>query len=299
MEREQAMNALNHIDPALIEAADLPVKGRKPRWVRMALTAACICVALLGTVYAVETVTGIRFLRFMEPQEIEWGDMLTTLNDGFELYEIAEPVSVDCLSDEVMELVQKYPNDDLTFRYKSWDDAEAFLGIELQDNPVLDAAIKVSNFSSMHTKPYSISQAHCVVSLGTSDGQPRGFQVKAVYRIQPENEPSKGTVRVEVWANVYTDLMVESAERTTNRLFHEGTAFRESSYTTPSGLETVIVQVDRSNCVEDYVLDLFEEIEYYAYFNLNHASFEVHAVSDPEDPDLALTTLKEVLDNFS
>ena len=67
MEREQVMNVLNHIDPALIEAADLPVKARKPRWTRIALTAACLCLALLGVVYAVES-AGVRITFFEEEQ---------------------------------------------------------------------------------------------------------------------------------------------------------------------------------------------------------------------------------------
>lgn len=53
MKCEQVHEIINHIDLALIEKVDAPNKRRMPRVLRIGLIAACLCLALVGTVGAV------------------------------------------------------------------------------------------------------------------------------------------------------------------------------------------------------------------------------------------------------
>lgn len=55
MDRKKLLDTLSHVDPALIEAADIAPVRRK-RWHRAALIAACLCVLLVGTAAAAEAV---------------------------------------------------------------------------------------------------------------------------------------------------------------------------------------------------------------------------------------------------
>ena len=53
VDKERALEALGHIDPELIERMEVQKKRRLPRPLRAGLIAACVCLALVGTVGAV------------------------------------------------------------------------------------------------------------------------------------------------------------------------------------------------------------------------------------------------------
>lgn len=54
MKKEEVLNLMDAIPPDIIEEADLqsPAKRRMPKLIRTGLTAACLCLALLGTAFA-------------------------------------------------------------------------------------------------------------------------------------------------------------------------------------------------------------------------------------------------------
>lgn len=291
MEREQAMNALNHIDPALIEAADLPAKGRKPRWVRMALTAACVCVALLGVVYAVEAVAGIRFTGFYYDRRFEWPDGKEGLYDGYRIYGGSEFLPVDSMPEEIMKIAQEHADEDyISLKYSSLETAEASLGLNIQDNPVLDEMGKRYFYNTPDVK-----NAHCAMWMVPSADGPRAFDIYAFYSKQ---DSENGTVFIDVHEGLFTDLITNFSpeEAWSEMFFHTGAGFEQSEYVTPSGLEASIIRIDPSS--ED---DVHHWTLYRAYFSLNGVRFELEAksVSEEENPEFALAVLQEVLDGFS
>ena len=64
MNKDKIMEAMDHIDPALVEEAgrELSVAKRGRRgWSRAAVIAACLCAVLAGTAVAVE-LSGVRIV---------------------------------------------------------------------------------------------------------------------------------------------------------------------------------------------------------------------------------------------
>lgn len=65
MNKEQILNVMDHVDPALIEGIDgRRTKKRLPPIARTGLIAACLCAALVGTAFAAE-ILGIKFVEGM------------------------------------------------------------------------------------------------------------------------------------------------------------------------------------------------------------------------------------------
>lgn len=73
VDKERALEALGHIDPELIERMEVQKKRRLPRPLRAGLIAACVCLALVGTVGAV--MVGFDFVGSFLPDGVHglWG----------------------------------------------------------------------------------------------------------------------------------------------------------------------------------------------------------------------------------
>lgn len=123
MKCEQVHEIINHIDLALIEKVDAPNKRRMPRVLRIGLIAACLCLALVGTVGAV--MVGFDFV----------GSFSQT---GYTVYGELTRYPMSAFSQEFQELTTAPGISDVECR--SVSELEALLGIDLYDNPVLDAA---------------------------------------------------------------------------------------------------------------------------------------------------------------
>ena len=123
MDKERALEALGHIDPELIERIEVQKKRRLPRPLRAGLIAACVCLALVGTVGAV--MVGFDFVgSFSQTRYTVYGELTRYPMSAF--------------SQEFQELTAAPGISDVECR--SVSELEALLGIGLYDNPVLDAA---------------------------------------------------------------------------------------------------------------------------------------------------------------
>lgn len=284
-----------HIQAIFEEKTGVKLNGtaRKPQRVQTAIAAACVCAALLGAVYAVEAATRPWVTDFYHNRHIEWSDGRDGTYDGYAIYGGVELIPVDSMPENVIAFAQKHANVKagyISLAHESLDAAEAYLGLNIQDNPVLQELSKRYDHHTPHIK----KGAHCVMWMAPSEDGPICFYVSAYYSwIGPED----GTVFIDVTENLYTDLLPYSPDETGGGpLFHAGADFEQTEYVTPSGLETVIVRVtpDREDEVNKNVL-------YQAYFSRNGARFEVEARSGSEEdnPEQALEILQQVLDGFS
>jgi len=125
VDKERALEALGHIDPELIERMEVQKKRRLPRPLRAGLIAACVCLALVGTVGAV--MVGFDFV----------GSFSQT---GYTVYGELTRYPMSAFSQEFQELTADPGISDV--ECCSVPELEALLGIGLYDNPVLDAADK-------------------------------------------------------------------------------------------------------------------------------------------------------------
>lgn len=272
MKNEQVLELMNAIPPDLIEEAGVqsPAKRRLPRIARVGLIAACLCLALIGTV------TAARFLGVQIQEE----DGTTWFSGGIIYY------PVDSLSENVKELDDPFyaPK-----KFNSWEQVEEFIGMDLMNNPVLDASpVKEYGIRFKNHPEKNITGRF----LAVGSGNLTSILTFACYRI--------GDVNILLRGFLFTDRAGKEQcanwdQRFLGYNFTETTKINRETYTTPNGLEAQLLGIDYGrNCKK-----------YTAAFSLNGVPFIVEAnsscySSEGSYPSLeeARAVLEQVLDGF-
>ena len=261
MKKEQVLELISAIPPDLIEEAELdaPAKRRLPGIVRTGLIAACLCLALLGTAAAA--------VYFSDVAVVHGDDGFTYLQGGIAYY------PYDSLSEEIraLEGVQKTANGKLIRAVPSWQAAEDFIGVNLMDNPLLDA--------SPATRFGFVFDGVRGPLVYLSDPELSSTHVFACYET--------GGANILMEAALYTDRKAAQAENWDERFlgyrFPEGTQVNQDSYTAPSGLTAQIMEVVYPHGTT-----------YKAVFSLNG----IPAVVTASDSPNARAVLLQILDGF-
>lgn len=263
MKSEQVLELMNAIPPDLIEEADVqsPAKRRLPRIARVGLIAACLCLALIGTV------TAARFLGVQIQEE----DGVTWLSGGIAYY------PVDSLSEEVQALDSSYYD---ARRFNSWEDVEKFIGVNLMDNPVLDASPAKNFHTGWKDGVNNISGDFLVIGSGSLTS----ILTFGCYEI--------GDVDILLRGSLFTDRMEKGRgedwdQRFLGFHFSEYTKTGRESYTSPNGLEAQLLRIDCG----------WPEKSCLAIFSLNGIPFIVQANSR-YNMEEARAALLQVLDGF-
>lgn len=254
--KERIMNKLTEQNGQSAE------KRRTFRPLRAGLIAACLCLALVGTVFAV---------RYAGVNVVEGDNGVTYWQGGIAYY------PYDGLSDEIKALdgLQEVEKGYLVKAVGSWQAAEDFVGVDLMDNPVLDAS-PATNFSHIYM---GVGGNYLVVTYPDLSC----VMVYGCYEI--------GAANIMVEAHLFTDRQA-ALEEDWNEQFlgydfnHiEGTQVVRESYTTPSGLETQILEIARPDK---------DGASYKAAVSING----IPTVISVTDGD-ARATLLQVLDGFT
>lgn len=276
---------------------------RRPRPLRTALIAACVCLALVGTAVAAQVVGGISisdffagltqkeaFQKVFPELEEDDLDVLYDLNGKYSGYVVGRSgvgASLEDISDEALALLEKTPGSMVSLTFDSWDEAEAFLGLEIQNNEVLD---------EMYVSPVS-PYTPCSVMYGGRDEVSHillgGSYIRSVVEGNGEGAGRIGKVHT-VRVNIDVEIYKEGQDQSDFLVAHmDGTTFTEETYVSPAGVEMTIVH------------SMFPETEeggpytaHEAYFYVGGAQYRVRAM-DQEDPEFGWTALKEVLDAFA
>lgn len=246
---------------------------RKAR-LRPILAAACVCLALVGVVFAAEAVFGIPVFQSFGGNGFR--AVLTEPESGETVGIAKQPETI--FSSEVLAAAGEQNG---WVEFKSWADAEEYLGVNMMDNAVLADA--------WYYADGEIPPAW--VRLFAIDGKITAARVGAVY-LMNEKELDDGNsvpVRVSVGAALFTENSpIGEDEMLTAYEFPEGYTFSTETYTAPSGLSALIVGVnDPESGTTSYI----------AQFGWRGVAFSVDATFNP-DPGHALSTLKQVLDSF-
>lgn len=317
---------LNHIDPELVESAAAPAKKRAVRPVRIAVIAACLCVALVGGAFAAEAIWGVPVFTPLEENSLSGGDFhgFTTVievPEGTDIEvpeknEVPDSTTVNPLENQNINGVFKMPVDNYSqqardvaagldgtrggdLNFDSWDEAEEFLGIELMNNPVLEDAEPGSLFYGTSDAERADTETACHVTLFSMDGVLTAARTEGVYIVdrvkQYEGDILVGSVPVHVYVTVqsYTKHSPIAAHEMFLQLgFPKDYTFTPETYTTPGGLVANIVGV---NCFDSTLGGV--GTEYVAQFALNGNAVTLRCTFLP-DSEYALSTLKQVLDSF-
>lgn len=245
------------------------------------LVAAALVVVLAGTA------VGVGYFGRLEVSPIG-GDY----ENGYEVTGAFENVPVELLSEEVRARAAEMHkgSEDLTFG--SWSEAEAYLGLEIASNPMLEEMAN-SEWTPLHecdAKPEDLQ--YCDVHMVYSLDQPSQIMLHADYFGDYFAEGPFGV-------NVFAALRVKAPGQ-------EDVPFTfgmkniknvsEEKYVTPSGMEVTIITRDAPMRSMDGTT--FQQSSYIAHFALNNAVFVVCTNFGEETADSALHLLKQVLDAY-
>ena len=232
-----------------------------------ALVAAVLVIALAGTAAAyLSRVT------------------VTPYGDGYSVQSEAGNVPLASLSEDVLQRAAAAESRAEIMPFDSWDEAEAYLGLNIADNARLDQMEKGLWGMSLGESEKPVV-APSIVDLRYNNGLPDTITLIASYH--------EGDFSVKAEAV----LMVEDPTYGEDRVYRFANPMAEMSgtetYVTPSGIEATIVAsrvVYRADTVR---------VEYTAQFVLHQASFSVRiSVDEGESSEDALILLKEILDAY-
>lgn len=258
MKEEKLLRAIGGIDDDLIDSAMAAKKKTHPAWVRWAAVAACLCLLVASPVGAAMGESLEKFINNSGHMEFFTSERLNTME----------------LSPEAL---AAFPEEEGQTNYITLDseaDAEAFLGIELPDNPVLQA----STWDELHWETASgeVLDSHCIVTLSTGD-KPEpycadaelayridGVPISVMYRHATEKNPYDNAAGVSFDSEKFEGTEYTAANgRIWNlylREYEDGGAgafalskvngtltwiqvFHTSIYTTVSGLESMMIEI--------------------------------------------------------
>ena len=315
MDRDKLLDALGHVDPALVQAADVPLAAVRRPWLRPALVAACLCLLLVGTAVAAVAVKAAKKMELAEPLRVEYIDDegLQRNRTWFEIQNGIAYIPVDMISDNIWELIgQEEWCMPVFASFDSWSEGEKFIDLEFADNDMLEKAEKgtVTIVAGPGSKK---GEGHCVLRVSGSLKAPVSIDLDAKYYIDPPGKydqeiqykeykvvvdpsgtheiervelPPMGHIPVRVHATIATENAYQGDAGQQFLLEGEETV---EKYTTPSGLEAFIL------------LHLYDENAFYysAIFSLNGARFTVNIDGEGKDHQPYLDLTKQILDNFS
>lgn len=245
MTKDQIMDAMDHIDPALIEAADAAPLRMRPRWRRPAVIAACLCLALAGTALAAE-LSGVRVVEFFQREA-------RSINPGWEEevysgYTVAGDVRYFAISDfspEVAEL-DKTITRPTCWNFRSWADMEEALGVGLMENPALEDAPTGGGFDLGIPGG---SGKYVANFGGWYEGRIVGIAAYGSFLLHGEKVRGhwEGGVHVSVKADLLTEHALEAEGYDLSRdsaYYPEEVELTRSEYVTPGGLAVAIFRAD-------------------------------------------------------
>ena len=141
MDKERVLEALGRIDPELIEQMEVQKKRRLPRALRTGLIAACVCLALAGTVFAAELIAGnFRTMEFFSDVWIvEPSSNIGVSLHGYTLRGGAiEYLPAEKLSSEALAQAVKNGEPSTVYQtFQNLQEAQELYQISLRENDVL------------------------------------------------------------------------------------------------------------------------------------------------------------------
>lgn len=298
MDKNTIMDAMEHIDPKLIEDADHGVKSGRKVFKGSMLIAACVCLLLVTTALAE------RF--FFPAPEVEYekskphmvtgelGDSFRPVLKAPEADPVSTKVPLASFNEAFLSDVANKPEEEnlLYYYFDDWSELEDYIGVNMWDNPVLDEAEHF--FCTVGDR----GQTHGYMFCTEMDDILTCARAFAFYHMNPTEVPSgypgiNNTVHVtvKVEAAVYTEHSPIPESDMFHGFFYEmGADFTDELYISPSGCEFRIVRAEIHDERDDIV-------NYYGYICLDNVYIMVQTHFNP-DETVALETLKEVLDGF-
>lgn len=313
MDKDKIMDAMEYIDPALVEEAGreaAAVKRGRRGWSRPAVIAACLCAVLAGTAVAAE-LSGVRIVdlwdnetRAVDPDGAQEEVSGVTISRGIRYFSIEE------FSQQVVELDRGF-TEPAARSFSSWKKMEDFVGVGVMENPVLAAArsggtidVGLPDGKGRFVARFDPGPGHASDGVTPMDGIVT-IELYGSYNLRssdPDLSPWRGLC-VDVSAELVLDTENSSLDEIEMFYSPDDATITWETYVTPNGLSALISKAEiaerEGGSVPSPAVDWYS-----AYFTLNGVFFRVSAV-DYKDfnggnipAGLVEETLKEVLDGF-
>ncbi|MBP3520848.1 MAG: hypothetical protein J6J87_05855 [Oscillospiraceae bacterium] len=273
------LEAMDHLDPALIEDMDGQATAkRRPAPVRVLLAAACICALLVTAAVAAEAL-GFDFVKIFSFEK-EGKQVEGYRADGSGIVYIP----LKDLSPEVQALEGQYADEYIhteRLSFDSWEEAEEYLGYEIVDHPVLRGADYIRANYSIDGVPVT---GNCNVTIDLRGGEVFMITVQSSVRKYPSSFTMTATLYVG------GPLPDQTEDPGFGYFSHVETVEEQEDYLTANNIETVIVCMEHGDMGNG---------TYHANFFLRGIRFSVRAgFPNPERQQSALSKLKQDLDAF-
>lgn len=282
-----------------------PIKRRGIRPLRAGLIAAAVCLALVGTAFAVTELADLNM-------RVYWTSPFSN-KDG---HSVEFAVDFYPLDSFTQELIAMGASEDLSQQYKyfnTWDEMQEFVGVEVVHNPILDSAepgVKIGNPCNQERTTHVL-----LVPVSTEDGELRIIQENGSYLVDGVQvdifeaiytERAEGTlyydsngypITAEGYRHVdghYEKALGDGRHARFGTLYGKDCEVTQKTYTTPNGLDVLFIQALRPDP---------KEINLCAYFLIDGVLFQVgtwgnDTINSGLTPDRAMEVLKTVLDGF-
>lgn len=285
------------------QTAGWPAKRRGGQPLRAALIAAAVCLALVGTAFAVTELSNLNM-------RVYWTSPFTN-KDGYRVEFPVDFYPLDSFSQELVALGAEDMSRQCRY-FNTWDEMQAFVGVEVVHNSVLDSAEpgpKVGNPWNQDWLTHVL-----LLPVSTEDGELRIIQANGSYLVDG--------VQVDIFEAIYTERAEGTLYYDSNgypiteegyrhidghyekplgdgrharfgALYGKDCEVTQKTYTTPNGLEVLIIQAVQPE----------KETGLSAYFLIDGVLFDVGIWGDGTngelvEPEQAMEVLKTVLDGF-
>ena len=292
MDKDTVLEAMEYIDPRLIEDADCGIQPGRRIINKGILIAACVCL-LLTTAIAAGGFFGTPEVNYHDDHHVS--DVTGELMDGFEPVlskpaETSTKVSLDQFNEAFLQDVANKPENEvfLNVYFDSWSEMEEYIGFNMFDNPVLDEA---EPWFYVHQDTETFGTLQCTEIDGILTSARASARYNMNYTDVPSGTPNitcSAPVGVFIEAAVFTEHSpIAEGEMFTSFYYVDGTNFTEELYTSTNGYSFRIVRVERPDS---------ELVTFHGLLCLNNVYITVKSTFINEA--VALSTLKEVLDGF-
>lgn len=292
-QEDRMMAAVGCVDWELVEGAAAPAGRRRlPRRARVGLIAACLCLVLAGTVWALEAVLGVR----LGQTRSGYDDSGYSVQGEFQQFDLTQ--FGQALQDDLA-------RGELQWAHDSWQSAADYVGLPLLYSQLLDEAEDAPGMNARYVVDGSLSVDQERRDL-EAQGQPE--QIRVAFSRVVDN------VDVLIYIHLYTEYadgeqlaqgvpgMAWNGPRTWYRTDGKGNCimtgksgvemeFRTEGYQMANGETATIVTAQALHGAEEYI----------GYFVHDGVLYEVQPVALAEEinvvPDFRKLT-QRILDSF-
>lgn len=169
---------------------DASKRSPLPRLVRTGLIAACLCLVLFGTTYAVTLIIGnfrtVEFYNLYWPEVYPGFDGIAQPLHGYQFWGGAlEFLPVESFSEEARAEAKKQGADTTGRYYDDWVAAADYFNVDLRENPVIDEFPPVRCYATLYSSAEGITYVQFEELYKNLDGL-RGLNLSIVANVYSE-----------------------------------------------------------------------------------------------------------------